>query len=64
MADDIIFLLEGNIHFKGSLKLLKSNYKSEKVEEAIAKILEDKNYEFSANGHIKNEADLKVEEKI
>ena len=35
MADNVVFLLEGNIHFKGSLKQLKTNYDSEKLEEAI-----------------------------
>jgi Cu-processing system ATP-binding protein len=61
MADNIIFLLEGNIHFKGSLKELKSSYNSEKLEEAIANILEGKKHSFSANGHAKKDVAYKIQ---
>ncbi len=64
MADNIIYLLEGNIHFKGSLKQLKSDYNSENVEAAIAKILEGEKYNFSTNGYFKNNAELKVQTNI
>ena len=64
MADNVIFLLEGNIHFKGSLNQLKTNYQSEKLEEAIAKILEGKKYEFSSNGHSKKQVELKTQSNI
>ncbi len=64
MADNVVFLLEGNIHFEGSLQQLKTNYKSEKVEEAIAKILEGKNYNFSSNGHSKRDVELKIQPNI
>jgi len=64
MADNVIFLLEGNIHFKGSLKQLKTNYQSEKLEEAIAKILEGKKYEFSSNGHSKKEVEIRTQSNI
>jgi Cu-processing system ATP-binding protein len=64
MADNIIFLLEGNIHFQGSLKQLKSDYHSEKVEEAIANILEGKKSNFSSNGHVKSDLSLKIQTNI
>ncbi len=64
MADKIIFLLEGNIHFEGSLTQLKTDYKSEKVEEAIANILEGKKYDFSTNGHMKNEVKVNFQPNI
>ena len=64
MADNIVFLLEGNIHFKGSRDQLKSGYNSEKVEEAIAKILEGKKYDFSANGHLKKEFELNIQTNL
>jgi Cu-processing system ATP-binding protein len=41
VADNIIFLLEGNIYFNGPLKDLLKNNGEEKLEKAIAKILEE-----------------------
>ena len=61
MADNIIFLLEGNIHFNGSLNDLKTDYHSEKLEEAIANILEGKKSEFSSNGQSKSPAEFKIQ---
>lgn len=40
MADDIIFLLEGRVYFRGSLQELKTRYKETSVERAIARILD------------------------
>ena len=40
VADEIVFLLEGKIFFKGSLSTLKEETKQEDLEHAIAKLLE------------------------
>lgn len=39
MADEIIFLLEGKIYFRGTIKELKTRYQETNVERAIAQIL-------------------------
>ena len=58
MADDVLFLLEGKIHFKGSLKGIKKEYGETSLERAIAKILNQKKFKFSSNGHSKSSAKL------
>ena len=40
MTDEIVFLLEGNIHFKGAIQTLKSDTKQHDLEHAIAVLLE------------------------
>lgn len=40
MADEVVFLLEGNIRFRGSIRQLKTEYREENVERAIARILQ------------------------
>jgi Cu-processing system ATP-binding protein len=40
MADEVVFLLEGNIRFRGSIRQLKEEYREENVERAIARILQ------------------------
>ncbi len=40
IADEIIFLLDGHIHFQGTKEALKDRYQESNVERAIAKILE------------------------
>lgn len=42
VADDVVFILEGKIHFKGSLSALKAQYGEAQLEQAIAHILEGK----------------------
>ncbi|HRF39492.1 MAG TPA: AAA family ATPase, partial [Saprospiraceae bacterium] len=42
MADEVVFLLEGKIRFRGSLQTLKEQYQEENVERAIAHILQGK----------------------
>lgn len=42
-ADNIIFLLEGEIRFNGSLEKLKKIYKEQNLERAIANILKENN---------------------
>ncbi|MBL4709716.1 MAG: ABC transporter ATP-binding protein [Flavobacteriales bacterium] len=39
VSDEIVFLLEGNIHFKGTISELKEKTKEENFEKAIAQIL-------------------------
>jgi len=39
LADEIIFLLEGKIYFRGTVKTLKAHYNENSVERAIAQIL-------------------------
>ena len=43
MADEIIFLLEGNIHFKGSKQSLKEQYGESSLERAIASMMLQQN---------------------
>lgn len=43
LADEVVYLLEGNIHFRGSVAALLSNYGEENVEKAIARLLEMEN---------------------
>ncbi|HXH17976.1 MAG TPA: ABC transporter ATP-binding protein [Chitinophagales bacterium] len=40
LADEIVFLLEGKIYFQGSVQQLLSRYREERVERAIAKMME------------------------
>jgi Cu-processing system ATP-binding protein len=43
LADNIIFLLEGEIHFNGSPKELKNKYNGKNLERSIAKMLNENN---------------------
>lgn len=43
MADEVVFLLEGKIYFRGSIKHLKETYNENSVERAIASILRGTN---------------------
>ena len=40
IADEIVFLLEGKVYFRGSTKRLLNDYFSNSIEEAIAKMLQ------------------------
>ena len=40
LADEIVFLLEGHIHFRGSLSELRKLYGEEDVETCIARMLQ------------------------
>lgn len=42
LAEEVVFLLEGNIHFKGTLKTLSEITREQNVERAIAHLLENK----------------------
>lgn len=44
VADEIVFLLEGNIYFKGSIVELKNKTKKQDLEHAIASILSNNNH--------------------
>ncbi len=48
VADEIVFLLEGKIHFKGSLRALKERFNEVSVEKAIAKMMLQQNGKASA----------------
>ena len=39
LADEVVYLLEGNIHFRGTLATLKETYQEPNVERAIASLL-------------------------
>ena len=39
MADRIVFLMDGNIYFDGTLQELNQNFKQDKLENTIAEIL-------------------------
>lgn len=43
VADDVVFLLEGNVHFQGSLRSLRQKFGQEDVEGCIANMLEKTN---------------------
>ena len=43
LADNIIFILEGEIHFNGSPKELKNKYNGKNLERSIAKMLNENN---------------------
>lgn len=43
IADEIVFLLEGNIYFKGNIEQLQKLTEQENLEHSIAKILEGEN---------------------
>lgn len=51
IADDVVFLLEGKIHFHGSLKQLKNQYNETTVERAIASILQKDKMPKPMNGN-------------
>ena len=51
MADEVVFLLEGHVHFRGSLQELKEKYDATSLERAIARILQEERLGFSSNGH-------------
>ena len=51
IADDVVFLLEGKIHFQGSLKELKNQYNETTVERAIAAILQKDKTPKPLNGN-------------
>lgn len=40
VADEVVFLLDGHIHYRGSIEQLKSDYGGQDVEQAIARLLE------------------------
>jgi Cu-processing system ATP-binding protein len=40
MAEEIVFLLEGDVHFQGSLKSLLENHRAANLENATAQILQ------------------------
>ncbi len=52
LADEIVYLLEGQIHFRGSLAELKKRYSGGNLERAIAALLqkENKKSESGSNG--------------
>ena len=43
VADEIVFLLDGKIYFKGSIKKLQAQTKQQNLEKAIAAILTNTN---------------------
>jgi Cu-processing system ATP-binding protein len=47
LADELIFLLEGKIYFKGTFAQMLNAEKEENLEKAIANILEKENEEDS-----------------
>jgi len=57
LAEEVVYLLEGNIHFRGTITELKKKYQGRNVEESIAALLQ-KDGPFSlgavaSNGHAK-----------
>ena len=51
IAEDVVFLLEGKIHFQGSLEKLKKQYQETTVERAIAAILQKDKTPKPLNGN-------------
>ncbi len=64
IADDIVFLLEGNIHFQGSLNQLMTSCNAEKLEDAIAQILYDNKYILSGNGQMKRDMSVNFQPNL
>lgn len=63
IADEVVFLLEGKIHYQGSLEHLKNQYEEPSLERAIAKILLNKSVKtvpFSQNGATKLKSTLSL----
>jgi Cu-processing system ATP-binding protein len=60
IADQLIFLLDGHIHFRGSIKQIKKQYQTSNLEGAIANILQKKNPSFSKNGKASKEIEIKL----
>lgn len=58
MAGEVVFLLEGRIHFQGGLQELKEKYDATSLERAIARILREGELGFSSNGHGEKAAKL------
>ena len=58
MADNVVFMLEGNIHFNGTTKKLKEKYRETVLEKAIAALLNEQKLTFSANGHSEKVANM------
>ena len=52
VADEVVFMLEGKIYFRGTIAELKAQHNETSVERAIAQILSGK-VSFSSNGHAK-----------
>jgi Cu-processing system ATP-binding protein len=53
LADELIFLLEGKIHFRGKVSELKDRYSSVNLELAIARMVEGDFKPVSKNGYAK-----------
>lgn len=51
MADEVVFLLEGKIYFRGTLQSLKETYGSSSVEEAIAGLLQKNTPTIEPSNH-------------
>jgi len=49
MADEIVYLLEGHIHFRGSLDDLKETYGEGNLERTIASLLQKENERVESN---------------
>lgn len=56
IADDVVYLLEGKIHFHGSLEQLKNQYDQATVERAIAAILQKDKKPKPINGNTLSKA--------
>lgn len=41
IADDIIFLVEGNVYFEGAINRILDNFQEKRLESAIAKMMQD-----------------------
>jgi Cu-processing system ATP-binding protein len=59
MADDVVFLLDGKVHYRGSVDALKIQFGEQDLEKAIAGILLGKSA-FSSNGHSAHNEVIKV----
>ena len=46
LGDEIVFLLEGEIYFKGSVKMLKEKLNEQDIEKAIARILVENDNQY------------------
>jgi Cu-processing system ATP-binding protein len=51
LADEIVFILEGKIYFKGSVQQLRDSYQEERVERAISRMMQTSNHSSLVNRH-------------
>jgi Cu-processing system ATP-binding protein len=58
LAERIVYILDGEIYFDGTVETLKNKFKSKDLEHAIAEILKPRQANFSNNGNSENQSKI------